>query len=552
MATGLLVVSPPANALVVAGRQQVSVGAPPVTGITGAATPTVPSSAPTSLTAPTSTPVVSVAPSSAKSSPTTKARKIVRRKTVPGAATTIAVSTTIVLDVSLPAVGPPGVGAGAALDPNSSAPVPVGDPTQPSTIDLAIPTTTLVPVVDQPTTVTESTTIKPGAASSSVPIAAKAPSNPGELRELVISALANAGGRRSAAISVGGQMVVDVNAGAPRLPASTQKIYVGAAALSVFGPEHRFQTTVRSSSLSGDTVADLTLVGGGDPSFSAADLRDLAQQVRAAGIATVTGRISLDDSLFDRATTAPGWKAAFTPGEVGYLNAFLVDGNHRNDAATVNDAGLANLARFVAELAKAGVFVGPTVEQGRSPGGQQLATVATNRSAPLLELVTYMLKKSENTYAETLLKQLGTTSGQGSTQSGVAAVVAYFGRLGVAPPITMVDGSGLSSLNRSTSGGQVAYLSKVSGSKVGESFRKALPVACLDGTLKSRMCGTPAARNVAAKTGSLNFVATLTGYATTASGRAVVFSILVNESSSAARSRLAMDKALAIVASYTG
>jgi D-alanyl-D-alanine carboxypeptidase/D-alanyl-D-alanine-endopeptidase (penicillin-binding protein 4) len=59
-------------------------------------------------------------------------------------------------------------------------------------------------------------------------------------------------------------------------------------------------------------------------------------------------------------------------------------------------------------------------------------------------------------------------------------------------------------------------------------FYDALPIAGVDGTLRTRMVGTPAAGNMRAKTGTLQFVRALSGYVTDADGDRLVFSILNN------------------------
>jgi serine-type D-Ala-D-Ala carboxypeptidase/endopeptidase (penicillin-binding protein 4) len=61
-----------------------------------------------------------------------------------------------------------------------------------------------------------------------------------------------------------------------------------------------------------------------------------------------------------------------------------------------------------------------------------------------------------------------------------------------------------------------------------QAFYDALPIAGVDGTLRTRMVGTPAAGNMHAKTGTLQFVRSLSGYVNDADGDRLVFSLLHN------------------------
>jgi serine-type D-Ala-D-Ala carboxypeptidase/endopeptidase (penicillin-binding protein 4) len=67
------------------------------------------------------------------------------------------------------------------------------------------------------------------------------------------------------------------------------------------------------------------------------------------------------------------------------------------------------------------------------------------------------------------------------------------------------------------------------------------------------MKGTPAAGNLRAKTGTINTVATLSGYVTSAAGERLVFSILLNNYPEApGERRLYLDSIAVMLASFAG
>jgi D-alanyl-D-alanine carboxypeptidase/D-alanyl-D-alanine-endopeptidase (penicillin-binding protein 4) len=84
-------------------------------------------------------------------------------------------------------------------------------------------------------------------------------------------------------------------------------------------------------------------------------------------------------------------------------------------------------------------------------------------------------------------------------------------------------------------------------------LRSALAVACGDGTLRTRLCGTAAAGRLAAKTGTLPGVVTLAGYTTsTATGKKVTFAIMLANARNTGAARAAVDRAAAAVATFPG
>lgn len=184
--------------------------------------------------------------------------------------------------------------------------------------------------------------------------------------------------------------------------------------------------------------------------------------------------------------------------------------------------------------------------------------LATVESLPLAEDLRVIAKVSQNLHAEMVLRTLGQErradigrNAPGSTAAGLAAVKAFLDRAGVAPDeYTFSDGSGLSRQNLVTPSAVVSLLAYMDKSPLREKWQDMLPVAGVDGTIADRFVDTPAAGKIRAKTGSLGHVSALSGYATTASGEHLAFSIFVNNHNlrGGRANTLVDDIALALVA----
>ncbi|WP_458524524.1 D-alanyl-D-alanine carboxypeptidase/D-alanyl-D-alanine endopeptidase [Onishia taeanensis] len=80
-------------------------------------------------------------------------------------------------------------------------------------------------------------------------------------------------------------------------PASVSKLYLAAAALDRWGPQHRFTTRLLSpAGLSAEGVlqGDLIFEGGGDPALVSEDLWRLVQQLRQQGVTRVEGALEIN------------------------------------------------------------------------------------------------------------------------------------------------------------------------------------------------------------------------------------------------------------------
>jgi D-alanyl-D-alanine carboxypeptidase/D-alanyl-D-alanine-endopeptidase (penicillin-binding protein 4) len=102
----------------------------------------------------------------------------------------------------------------------------------------------------------------------------------------------------------------------------------------------------------------------------------------------------------------------------------------------------------------------------------------------------------------------------------------FWPTIGIAPnDVQLTDGSGLSRNDLVTPRATIQLLTYAARQPWGTDFMNSLPIAGEDGTLENRMKSTAAQGRVRAKTGSVNHANALSGYATTARGERLVFSI---------------------------
>jgi D-alanyl-D-alanine carboxypeptidase/D-alanyl-D-alanine-endopeptidase (penicillin-binding protein 4) len=187
-----------------------------------------------------------------------------------------------------------------------------------------------------------------------------------------------------------------------------------------------------------------------------------------------------------------------------------------------------------------------------------LVEIATRQSPPLAFVAAQTLKPSQNLYAELILRALGkataTDPRQTSDEAGMVAVKSFLANAGInSSRIVMLDGSGLSRADLVTADATVRLLTYMNTHRAGAVFRDALPIAGVDGTLRSRMKGTAAQGNVRAKTGTLGTATSLSGYVLSAAGERLVFSLMINNPPRDADSHAGFTDAVAVLlASFTG
>jgi D-alanyl-D-alanine carboxypeptidase/D-alanyl-D-alanine-endopeptidase (penicillin-binding protein 4) len=188
-----------------------------------------------------------------------------------------------------------------------------------------------------------------------------------------------------------------------------------------------------------------------------------------------------------------------------------------------------DFGEFVAERA-APLKLVPAEISTVAPPLESRRVLAAHVSVPVVQDITLINKVSQNLHAELLLRLLGKVHGtDGSFAQGARVVRQFLVNPGVDDgDFFLYDGSGMSIDDRIAPRAFTELLSYAARQPWGEAWRATLPVAGVDGTLINRFKNSPLKGHLWAKTGTHSEGNALSGYLTTAGGKTLVFSILVN------------------------
>jgi D-alanyl-D-alanine carboxypeptidase/D-alanyl-D-alanine-endopeptidase (penicillin-binding protein 4) len=178
------------------------------------------------------------------------------------------------------------------------------------------------------------------------------------------------------------------------------------------------------------------------------------------------------------------------------------------------------------------------------------------QSPTVADLVERMLTNSDNDIAEALARQVALATHRAATfAGGAAAVVDALSRVGIGG-VTLVDGSGLSRLDRVTPA-TLAALLRLAASADHPELRPiltGLPIAGFTGTMRHRFRDKATLAYdgvVRAKTGTLKDVSSMAGTVVDADGRLLVFAFVSNRTKPVTGRRSpqqALDALVAVVA----
>ncbi len=256
-------------------------------------------------------------------------------------------------------------------------------------------------------------------------------------------------------------------------------------------------------------------------------------------------------AILNRAVTVARGRARLAVSRSSYDGPIVIRGSiGQNRTGQWRNVPVENPARYAAavlaeSLRQAGIAVhgvarsiGPgeaspiTGRRAFAPSFQDARPVqvlVTQRSPRLQKILEIINQHSDNLYAEMVLRAVGRiVMHDGTARGGARAVEAMMAGVDSSHrALQMVDGSGLSGLNRTSAATIVGLLRRMASSPNWDNFRATLPEAGQRNGLR-RMYRTKAQGNLRAKTGTLRNVSALSGYVRASDGELLAFSIISN------------------------
>ena len=383
----------------------------------------------------------------------------------------------------------------------------------------------------------------------------------------------------------GGKKLFSFNENAGFIPASNQKLLVGACGLLHFGPDYRFKTRFYKKGFieNGILRGNLVIRGTGAIEFTARytddfdrkkeilnqQLDEFATRIKSAGITRIEGNVAVDGSAWSdqkctmqypaagsvtfnentveiqvvhtKITTIPEPLFHFellAQGKAGHQEKILENGKPtdkilintaadstdywRIDTISAEDYYRKNI---VHALEQRGIKI--TGNDGTNEAGEEL--LFELEGIPVSEYVNRMFTDSDNVRAELLFLNLGySLYGKANYDNASAACKALLKKNGILPDSgSITDGAGLSRENKISAQNLTRLLGFMNKNKNREVFKNSLAISGLTGTIKDKFDAQELTGRIHAKSGTLDDALTLSGFAGTDKGEAV-FSLLAN------------------------
>ena len=390
--------------------------------------------------------------------------------------------------------------------------------------------------------------------------------------EKLITALVESEGTGNFSVAIAaadGTIAAERNLDTEREPASTTKTLTAFTAVHTLEMSGTLDTEVYLTHA--DTSPTIVLQGHGDmllgegqndPSHIngraglATLAQNTAQSLRQRGIDQVA--LAVDDSLFGDDNTSTALEqnndgdAMYTP-----LSSMAVDGGRMRYGLTADPDAFTDyptLSRTTASdaaqtfrslLTRQGITV---IDSSDTSGTEASARIAKVSSAPLNEVMAFMLRHSDNTLAELFARLTALKLGLGNSMDADIQAVVQVLRANDIP----TDGLHLTSCSGLAAGTRlrIPTLLAVQRSLVGlddggAAEIEGLSVPGLTGTARNRAANDDIKGLARVKTGSLGGVRALVGNVSREHGGVLLFAVIVNDSSDELAANNAIDDFIA-------
>ena len=365
-------------------------------------------------------------------------------------------------------------------------------------------------------------------------------------------------------------------------PASLTKVLTAGAALEYLGPDFEFRTDLLAANkiANNRTSGSIYLRASGDPEFGKANLYKFVAALRELGIKTIDGNIVIDDSSYSdiHVKDSRSWRSWVNKGNYplfvnvdppagmaphsrqwrkaeARLRRLLDLNDHYVVYQNMAQPDLWTGHHFNSLLKAGGIRVKGKVVRGKVP---ENAVVLATVSNPLAKVIHEMLKSSNNFYADMMIRNLAAESGEkpATVQAGMEFIYNFLDHVGVDRDDYFLNcGAGFTHSNFISAGALSKILNHLRQEPaIASTFLQSLPVAGIDGTLRTRMRRTPAQGRVQAKTGylgtvvsrfrKLDGVVALGGFADSLNGKPFTFVFVYNGTRPPSVVRATFDKIL--------
>lgn len=312
------------------------------------------------------------------------------------------------------------------------------------------------------------------------------------------------------------RIVASHNADLPLIPASIMKSVTTATLLDKTGSKFTYETKVYyTGSINNNILSgDLIIKASGDPSVNSKYdplkgdfVSEIVNKLDDLGVKQITGSIVIDESDFPGEAINPTWQKEDLQHSYGTGTHGFNYKDNASEKKSVADPAAVFISCLKSQLAGRGIETGAAAVNASGKRKE----LFTHYSAQIDELMRSCMMRSDNQYAEAMVRLIGLKYGQsGSVATGVEEEMKYWKtKHANMDGVRIFDGSGLSKSNRVTARFMADVLRIMSPNPYYASF---FPLAGEEGTMRRFLAGTELQGGIAMKTGSMKGIQCFAGY----------------------------------------